>query len=335
MEKNTPRILSLIILGLLIIISNNCFSQVNLVPNPSFEDTLVSFPTYTFQIKRAKYWKRSGYGTPDYFHRLSPINSNVSIPNNLFGNQNTTNTDCEAYVGIIPYLSFGGVREFISANLINQLVVGTKYFVSFKVSLADTVTLATNKLGILFTTWNYSDTTQMYPIGNFSHIVSDSIISDKNNWVQINGSFIADSSYSYLTIGNFYNQSNVDTSHLITSIATSSSYYYIDDVCVSIDSLFSNNYSQNCTISNLINSSVEKIEFYPNPFSNSIKLFFNNLSRKKITVFDFLGNPIINEELSVNGSTLNTENLTPGIYILRIFDTITFQESNSIILKTP
>ncbi|MCC6252951.1 MAG: T9SS type A sorting domain-containing protein [Bacteroidia bacterium] len=309
-------------------------AQVNLVPNPSFEDTLVTFPSYTFQIKRAKYWQRSGYGTPDYFHRLSPINSNVSIPNNLFGNQNTANPDCEAYVGIIPYLSFGGVREFISAKLINQLVIGTKYFVSFKVSLADTVTLATNKLGILFTTWNYTDTTLMYPIGNFSHIVSDSIISDKNNWVQVNGSFIADSSYSYLTIGNFYNQSNVDTSHLTTSIATSGSYYYIDDVCVSIDSLFCNNYSQNCTITNLNNSSVEKFEFYPNPFSNSIKLFLNNLSLKKITVFDIIGKPIIREEFSENEFTLYTENLTPGVYILRIFDTKTFNESNHIVLKT-
>lgn len=309
-------------------------AQINLVPNPSFEDTLGSFPTYTFQIRKAKHWQRTGYGTPDYFHRLSPANSNVSIPNNLFGSQNTLGVDCEAYAGIIPYLSFGGVREFVSADLINDLAVGTKYYVSLKVSLADTVTLATNKLGVLFTTWNYNDTTVMYPIGNFSHIVSDSIISDKSGWVQINGSFTADSAYSYLTIGNFYSQTNVDTLHLTSSIATSSSYYYIDDICVSNDSLFSFNYVHNCTLTNLDDQKVKQPEFYPNPFSSYIKIIFSDFYLKNVTIIDIFGNQIIHEEINEKEYTINTENLPSGIYLIRISDENNSNHSNKIILKT-
>ncbi len=53
-------------------------AQTNLVPNPSFEDTLYC-PNVTNQIDAAMGWLNFG-NTPDYFNACAPISLNV--PNN-------------------------------------------------------------------------------------------------------------------------------------------------------------------------------------------------------------------------------------------------------------
>lgn len=61
------------------------FAQVNLVPNPSFEDT-VSCPNYANQIDKAVGWHASR-NTPDYFNGCDWLTSNQSVPNNFRGYQ--------------------------------------------------------------------------------------------------------------------------------------------------------------------------------------------------------------------------------------------------------
>jgi hypothetical protein len=309
-------------------------AQVNLVPNPSFEDTLGSCPAFTSQISKAKNWFRQDGGTPDYFNRCAPNNSNISIPNNLLGMQNTLDTSCTGYVGLIPYTRFVLIREFITAQLTNQLIVGTKYFVSFKVSLADEVTLASSKIGALFTTSLFNDTNTIYPINNFAHIYTDSIIKDKQNWTPINGSFIADSAYKYIILGNFFDQINTDTTHLTASIPSATSYYYIDDVCVSTDSTFCANYQYSCTITQIQNSERELFNIYPNPFSNNLTISFDNQNEKSILIFDVLGNLIFKVRTNQANYVLAGLDLDSGFYILKIFDNKTSLQSNYTILKT-
>lgn len=333
MKKNTSTVL-LLVLFILTISNNNCLSQINLVPNPSFEDTLGSCPAYPSQISKAKHWFRQDGGTPDYFNKCAPSISNISIPTNLLGVQNTIDTSCTGYVGIIPYTSFAVIRECITSQLTNQLNIGMKYFVSLKVSLADEVTLANNKLGALFTTSLFNDTNAFYPINNFAHVFSDSIIINKDDWTQINGSFIADSAYNYIIIGNFFNQNNIDTMHLTSSIPSATSYYYIDDVCVSTDSIFCNNYSYSCTFTSIDNSVNNHPKIYPHPFTNILNISFNNIGEKQITILNLLGNPILQEKRIEKDHILNTEDLKSGVYILRIFDNKTLNEVNHIILKT-
>lgn len=76
----------------------------------------------------------------------------------------------------------------------------------------------------------------------------------------------------------------------------------------------------------IINKFDNKINFYPNPSSNTIKIIIGNvLSRQNITikVFNIYGDCMINNETNYiekdNNITLNVSNLEPGIYIISIY----------------
>lgn len=74
-----------------------------------------------------------------------------------------------------------------------------------------------------------------FPINNQSLFHSDSILTDTVNWIKLSTSFIADSAYQYLIIGNFYDDNNTDT--LSVNNIGNVGYYYIDDVCLTTDSI--------------------------------------------------------------------------------------------------
>ncbi len=204
------------------------FAQ-NIVPNPSFED--YSFcPNYSGQVYKAIGW--SSYGnSPDYFN-LCSSSILVSVPNNSFGNQCATTGN--GYCGFYSYVPFNNYREFIGIQLTSQLCIGEKYYISFKINVADNFNCATNKLGVLFSTIHYNDTI-IAPINNFAHFFIDSIIIDSINWTNISGSFVADSAYQYIIIGNFFD--NLNTDSILFSGNFCNSYYFVDNICVSIDSL--------------------------------------------------------------------------------------------------
>ena len=152
------------------------------------------------------------------------------------------------------------------------------------------------------------------PIDNFTHINETSIIADTINWARISGTFIADSSYQYIAIGNFFDDQHTDTIHIRDSDTTieNFAYYYIDNVCVSEDSL-------ECLIINNVNDFKEKIKLiiYPNPFND--KLTFENESDEslEITIYDFLFRKIINQKFS-HEVLLNTLLFEKGIYLYEV-----------------
>ena len=64
-------------------------------------------------------------------------------------------------------------------------------------------------------------------------------------------------------------------------------------------------------------TSIEGLNFYPNPVSNG-KIFITSKSSldKEITIFDVLGKKVLQKTL--NTSELNIANLSPGVYIIKI-----------------
>lgn len=64
-------------------------------------------------------------------------------------------------------------------------------------------------------------------------------------------------------------------------------------------------------------SSIEGLNFYPNPVSNG-KIYITSKSSidKEITIFDVLGKKVFQKVL--NTSELNIANLSPGVYIIKI-----------------
>lgn len=218
-----------------------CLGQ-NLVPNPSFEQ-YSTCPNSAGQIDYSAPWFAPTTGTPDYFN--SCINGDslwgniLGVPYNAFGFQNARTGS--AYSGLFTQYP-SNYREYIEVQLTTPLVSGIKYYISFFISLADSAQLASDDIGMYLSpvtistsnNFNLSYVPQIYnPEGNF--------LSDKLNWMEISGEYIAVGGEKYIVIGNFKDDANTD----IIGVAGGGvlmfqdwdkPYYYIDDICVSTDS---------------------------------------------------------------------------------------------------
>jgi len=294
----------------------SAFSQ-NLVPNPSFEEYTFC-PTGFDQIENAIGWISC---TPscDLYNSCS-ISQDVSIPDNNFGYQMALGENCKGYSGIYTYIQNLNYREYMSAKLDSQLIIGKKYFISFYVSLADDINCGIDKIGIVFsTTLTYYSGTIITNFRNNAHLYSSSIITDKINWTRIYGTFIADSSYKYISIGNFFDNNNTDTIKLDNMNCVS--YYFIDGICVSTDSLLCANYSFNCGSGiNQFGLNKMNINYSSNPAYDILNLSWNNSDIKTINcnIYDMYSRKILQFQNIKNYSQIDISKLAEEIYILQI-----------------
>lgn len=287
---------------MLAVASKKISAQINLVPNPSFEDT-TACPQFIGQIDFATGWT-SYRESPDYFNACANAGG-MSVPSNVRGYQIAASGN--AYAGIACYRCCINIREYLGAQLLTPLIKGQKYFVSLKVSLCDYTGFdcAINNLGVRFFMQSYTPITPA-PLNNFAHIRDTNIISNKSTWTAIKGSFIADTNYQYLSIGNFYTDSHTDTLSCIQFAA-----YYIDDVCVSTDSLM-------C----MGNVGVQEVFFhqmvniYPNPSENKLAIKKNCSEKVEYSIFSNLGYVLKNGVLFETETNLDIGSLKKGIYIL-------------------
>lgn len=285
-----------------------CEAQINLVQNPSFE-SYTACPNSS-NIDGAIGWMNFG-GTPDYFNACATI-TDVAVPSNYVGYQNAY--DGSAYAGIVTYYTSASSREFLSTQLTQTLSIGNKYYVSCYISRADSIpqACAANKFGFRFST-NLFDYTNPVPVDNFSHIHSNNIINDSLGWTKISGSFIADSLYKFLIIGNFYD--NVSTNAIQCNTSPSLAYYYLDKVCVSTDSTTCN---VNTGIN--INENYSNLIIYPNPATNNITVrCFSFFNPYKIAIYDSFGQEKKKYKVNTENEQIDISDIPTGIYILRVF----------------
>jgi hypothetical protein len=178
----------------------------NLIYNGNFEiyDTC---PTTLDKLRFATGW--SSYSeTPDYFNTCSPVG--LAPPNAIAAYQFPYSGN--AYAGILTMVPGDtNYREIIGTQLTSSLLIGTTYYFSFFINFAGTpnyTSLATSKAGLRFSTIPYSFTNPV-PINNFTHYFCSTILNDTVNWVQLKGSYVADSAYQYVAIGNFFDDANM------------------------------------------------------------------------------------------------------------------------------
>jgi len=294
---------------LMIMKLNLSFSQ-NLVPNPSFE-SIINCPFTVSQVDFAEDWVSFGQ-SPDYYSFCSNVNSGVSIPYNVAGYQFPSHGS--AYMGIQTFFT-PGTREFFGCQLTDTLILGTRYFFSMKVvcSYGDfqhgvAAACASSKLGVRFSTVQYSINNST-PINNFAHIWTDSILRDTVNWTIISGSFIADSSYSYLSIGNYFDDSHTDTVQFISGYGRA--YYLVDEICLTSD-------SGNCeSISNTIEkiNNENLIDF--DPSLNLINFNFN-VKINYVQIYNIVGELYYNQcnYQLLNCKPIEIIKFKSGVYIV-------------------
>lgn len=289
----------------------------NLVQNPSFE-TKSNCPYDTDQINFADGW--SSYGlTPDYYNVCATWAA-VSVPFNWSGYQLASNGN--GYAGLFTRLGTYQA-EYIGSQLIQPLVPGTKYYTSLKVNFPDEgYCCASSKIGVMFSNIPYS-ASNFPPITNNPHIYYPYVITDTASWTLVSGTFIADSAYQYIIIGNFFDYNNGDSIMLYNptvfcSIGDSAchSYYFIDEICVSQDSL-------GCELNIGVdeNSFLTNFKIFPNPTNQNAILEFDNPINEDCTlrVYDRYG-LLVKSMNNIDGDFVNIkrENLPSGIYFFQL-----------------
>jgi len=283
----------------------------NLVPNPSFEDT-VHCPTNQGQVVNAKGWW-SVCQTPDYFNECAPNGNLANVPNTLFGHKFPSSG--HAFIGGQQYFT-SLTREIIGTKLDTSLTIGQRYYCKMKVSIANGGLLGAsgfcNNFGMKFTIDAFSQANPI-AINNFAQIVDTTIIRDTVGWTLIQGSFVADSAYKYLSIGNFFDNAHTDTDRILNGWLRV--YYCVDEVSVCTDSTCLK------TVGGIANiSSDNSVSVYPNPANTEINIKTNGIQIEQIEIFNALGQ---NEKTIFHPpiqtiTTLDVSQLNIGIHLLKI-----------------
>ena len=292
---------------------SSCSAQ-NLVPNPSFEDTGVcGCPIGIGQSALPSEWYVYER-TPDYFNVCSPQTNNNSIPSSSWGYQYPAFGD--AYCGAWSYQTIQpNTREYLGIQLLIPTVVGQKYYASMKVSLAEISNCGINKIGILFSNipppvpicYSYSFDSTLR--NNYAQIYSLDKITDTSIWTNISGSFIADSVYKYIIIGNFFKDNETDTTILgPPKIFGYGAYYYLDDIYISTDSN-----------SEIIQGFFEaSIEIFPNPVNSILHIYCKKKQDIIIKIYNITGELLLQTKKSDTNIDIDFSQYSNGIYFLQI-----------------
>ena len=207
--------------------STNVFAQTNLVPNGDFE-IYSALPTQMTQVDLAVGWNNvnnnnlnGGCGSPDYSYVGSFMFPCAAIfP--FSGNGQMS-------IGIDVDTNYDDNREYISSHLYLPMATGQQYSVSFYLTnghLTDSIygcsTSISNNFGIHFSmdtlTQVCSEIIKVNP-----QLEITSIINSFDNWTHFIFKYIADSSYNYITLGNF--RSNANTLHTYPPLYYNSPYF--------------------------------------------------------------------------------------------------------------
>jgi hypothetical protein len=301
--------------------------QINLVPNYDFEQ-FDSCPDNEDQIERSIGWQKfsESISTPDYYN-VCDQGGYYNVPQSGNGYQED-HRNCSAFAGLVTFATpVANYREHIGIQLIQPLIIGQKYFLSFYTVMVEenlggySFGMPANNIGLRLSTVPYSSSSPC-PIDNWAHIHSTNVINDSINWNRISGSLIADSTYNYIIIGNFFDDLNTDTLHYTCGTCLNyNSYYYVDDVCLSTDSILCNGGIDNIPCNVGISEYIPEMEVsvLPNPTTELLRIKFNEKLKGDINLIDFMGNTILKSVIfDKMDYTLNISSVSSGYYILQI-----------------
>ena len=297
-------------------------AQINLVPNNSFE-ILDSCPKNLNELVCAKNWQAT-HATPDLLaYCYNGVSNYAKSPDNSVGYQCPSNGN--NYGGFISYLNINNTcyQEILGIKLIDSLIIGQKYYMSFKLSLAGGFgnSYANAKNGIKLTTKPLPNilgggTATDVIINNFANFYTNLTITDTSNWTTIKGNIVADSNYKYIYFGNFFQYSN--TSPILLYGLTSTAYYYLDDVCLSTDSNSCKILNQVPCLATSVNEIMAEKSIYLAP--NPCKEFFYIMGISETTpykIYNSIGKDVKQGFLKEKEEILIND-LPPSLYFIEL-----------------
>ncbi len=226
------------------LLANFALAQ-NLVPNPSFEEVLQ--PMCSFIVpgenisQYVNNWRAPTGGTTDYWTTTPTATGCARNIKNANLMPRTGGTCIGLYVSAINLNNLTNAanirpyREYAQVRLRQPLVKGKVYYAEFYTSLWERSSLASNNLGMLFTTTPVERNEDVNSRGGIMTYrpqinYTDPLITN-GRWYKVSGCFVADDAYQYLTIGNFYSET-ATTFRVAQRTINGEPYYLIDDVYV-------------------------------------------------------------------------------------------------------
>jgi hypothetical protein len=324
LNKNKMRKL-LCLLSFVFCLLSSTFAQ-NLIPNYSFEydttcaaESSIFYAPPWFQPLDGISHNTSYSSSTDLFDTCANF-STVGVPRNEVGHQ--YGRTGVAYAGIFGHCDTINYREYLEVPLLSNLIAGTTYCVEFYVSLADTSREAISNIGAYFShdslLYNNIHAMAIDTVTPQIENPTSNMLSDKDNWMQVTGSFIAAGGERFMTIGNFHKPVNTNS---INVTATSSAgypypfaYYYVDDVdvhCCSTD----------CGVGvNELGIKNEELGIWPNPCVDKLTVNSGQLKVKEIRVYDVMGEMVNDKWLMVNGgsATIDMSGFAKGMYFVEV-----------------
>ncbi|HXB39964.1 MAG TPA: VWA domain-containing protein [Bacteroidia bacterium] len=218
------------------------FSQENLVPNPSFEETIPHAIIKGFAYKTkgrqiVKGWWQPTDGSPEFFNsEHSTLSLNQPVHNARTG---------KGRVGILvddiddpATQNNWDPKEYVQTQLIKPLERGKIYSVNFFIVLDKRSPYATT-IGACFSKTEITNESGRLYIDEIPQVVARGIDTIANNtgWSLVHGYYKAEGGEQFLTIGNFGNEHPMSLARMKIffyreDVMSDEAYYYLDDVSV-------------------------------------------------------------------------------------------------------
>lgn len=295
--------------AILLLLSQPCFAQ-NLIPNGDFE-LFTYCPTVTGQIDGAQNWINPNLGSPDYFNACE-ANEYAGMPANYLGYQNAHSGN--AYGGIILFETYNpgpplppiNFREYLENTFISPLLKGKTYEFRMFVSSADKSNYTTKDLGVYFSDTLIKNKNDYHPLPYTPQITNlTGQLNDTTGWKLISGNYIAKGGEKYILIGNFVDDSSIDTVYNnYSGVFFTHAHIYIDDISLT-------------TNLGIADEQEPKLQIFPNPFTNTIGINVLSEDPMQFILYDLNLHKLV-EQTFVHSTNVHTENFSKGIYIYEI-----------------
>jgi hypothetical protein len=286
----------------------------NLILNGSFE-TYSTCPDDFNRVNYAQGWYSPTPSLAEYYHSCA-IASHVRVPQNVFGFEQAKTGN--AYMGIITWHpTTQNIREYLQTQLTIPLIAGRKYYVSFYVSLPDSMAFACNSIGAYISSnaisKNSPDTISVNP--QVKNPLSRSL-SNKIGWTLISDTIVSTGGERYITIGNFLSNMQSDTMSVGSGAHREVVCYYVDDIQV------------------LPIESKCLPRIFPNPIQNTATLqICTPFINATIILYNSLGQTIrIMRNISGQTYIFDRSNLPAGTYFIRVVEGDKDIQTNKILI---
>ena len=287
----------------------------NLVPNSSFEIYTQCPGDFGFIYKAPPWFQPctfvsndiSASSSSDLFDTCGTGTPTVGIPTNDLGYQPARTG--HGYAGIYLHYDTTNWREYIEVPLLSTLIQNKRYCIEFYVSLAETSQEAVSNIGVYFSVDSLLDTRFWHPaitsvLPQFENPITN-MLTDKTNWMQIAGYFIAAGGEKYMTIGNFHSPANTNFQN-VSGGNQAYAYYYIDDISLT-----------QCNVGVEEMENEEHVRLYPNPATNELTIE-SKMQNAEIEIRDVLGQMVYNTKAIAASSTIDVSMLSKGVYFISL-----------------